>query len=243
MYEVKYIFRLDDICPTMNWSNFLKLLAIFEKYDIKPILGVIPDNQDKKLSVNPPQEDFWKIIRDLYQKKWIIAQHGYQHSYVTKKSGIIGLNNYSEFSNLSYEEQFKKIKRGKEILENYIGSPVSWWMAPAHSFDKNTCKALKELNFQYITDGVALFPFKKYGLNWIPQQIWKPQKKLFGTWTICIHPNGINDTFIKQLDSFIASNLTALNNVSFTPKKSILNLVFIPYWYGKEYFYRLLKNN
>ncbi len=240
--KLQYLFRLDDICPTMNWDNFFKLQIIFEKYNIKPILGVIPNNQDTQLNIDLPREDFWQIIRDLHQKGWIIAQHGYQHKYVTNKSGIIRLNKYSEFTGLSYNEQFKKIKNGMTILEEKIGERPVWWMAPAHNFDKNTCKVLKKLNFKYITDGIALFPFKKYELYWIPQQIWRPQKKSFGTWTICIHPNSVDNNFIRQLDFFIANNIEFLNRVDLTPKKSVLNLLFTFYWYGKEYFYKFLKN-
>lgn len=42
--SAKYIFRLDDICPNMNWDNFYRLEEIFDKYDVKPVVGVIPNN-------------------------------------------------------------------------------------------------------------------------------------------------------------------------------------------------------
>ncbi len=63
-----YIFRIDDICPQMNWDNFNKLRTIFERYDIKPIIGVIPDNKDKKLNIYNPNNNFWGIIKELNQK-------------------------------------------------------------------------------------------------------------------------------------------------------------------------------
>lgn len=244
MHKAKYIFRLDDICPTMNWGNFSKLQTIFEKYDIKPILGVIPNNQDTKLDRDPPRENFWQIIQGLQQKGWIIAQHGYQHTYVTKDPGIIGLNKYSEFAGLPYEGQYEKIKQGKALLEDNLKTAIEWWMAPAHSFDENTCKALKELHFKYLTDGIALFPFKKYGLNWIPQQIWKPERKLFGIWTICIHPNSIDEDYLRHLERFVAQNLqhciVDIEKLTYREHPA-LNSIFRQYWDFKHVLYQYIK--
>ena len=36
------LIRLDDIAENMNWDLMEKLELLFEKYGIKPILGVIP---------------------------------------------------------------------------------------------------------------------------------------------------------------------------------------------------------
>ncbi len=110
--------------------------------------------------------------------------HGYQHLYETKNSGLIGLNNYLEFAGLPYEVQAEKIKKAWEIFtDNGIRPKI--WMAPAHSFDLNTLKALKEYTeIEYITDGFAVFPFTAYGFKWIPQQLWRFRnllKKIFNS--------------------------------------------------------------
>ena len=44
---IKYIFRLDDACPSMNHEKWNRILSIFDKYNISPIIAVIPNNQDK----------------------------------------------------------------------------------------------------------------------------------------------------------------------------------------------------
>jgi hypothetical protein len=75
-------------------------------------------------------------------------------------------------------------------------------MAPAHSFDENTCKALKKVGITHITDGIAVYPFKKYGLYRLPQQLWKPQKMPFGTRTICLHPNSMKKKDIQRIEEF-----------------------------------------
>ena len=126
------------------------------------------------------------------------------------------------------------------MLENNLGVKIEWWMAPSHSFDENTCKALKSLNFKYITDGIALFPFDKFGLTWVPQQLWKPRKKMFGTWTICIHPNSINENFIKDLESFVKNNSGNFLNIDFVCRNNFLNVVYRYWWKFQYFFYKLL---
>jgi hypothetical protein len=198
-----YILRLDDACPTMKWDNWLKLEEILDKHQIKPIIGVIPDCKDPKLKLENPRKDFWEWVKGLNKKGWYIAMHGYQHLYETHNSGIIGLNNYSEFAGLPYPIQAKKIKKAWEIFLDK-GLKPKIWMAPAHSFDINTLKALKEhTEIEYITDGFAIFPFTQYGFKWIPQQLWKFRKFPFGVWTICLHPNTMTRKDLEVLEKIL----------------------------------------
>ena len=92
------IFRLDDISWDMNYENFSLIRSLFHKYQIKPIIGVIPNNEDIELKRQAgresiSQERFWSEIRELKQKHgWAIALHGYNHVYVTNDSGIFNIN-------------------------------------------------------------------------------------------------------------------------------------------------------
>ena len=43
------LIRLDDIAENMNWDLMGRSERLFDKYKIKPVLGVIPNNEDKKL--------------------------------------------------------------------------------------------------------------------------------------------------------------------------------------------------
>jgi len=240
----KYIFRIDDITPWMNWNNFEKIEKIFDKFWIKPIIWVVPDNQDQKLDKFEKINDFWWKIRSLQKKWWVIAQHWYQHKYCTENSWIIWLNNYSEFAWLKYEEQFEKIKKWKDILEKNISEKIKWWMAPAHSFDKTTCKVLKNLNFKYITDWIALFPFKEHWLKWLPQQIWRPWKYpywlFFWTWIICFHINNEKEDFFINLEKFLEKNwekVIWVDDVEYW-KKWILDLLFRGYFWGLIFLFK-----
>ena len=43
------LIRLDDISENMNWEMFDRTELLFDKYGIKPVLGVIPNNKDSEL--------------------------------------------------------------------------------------------------------------------------------------------------------------------------------------------------
>jgi predicted deacetylase len=205
----------------MKWDVFLQIQEICDELGIRPIIGVVPDNRDPNLAVDTPNQDFWSIIRQLSQHKWIVAQHGYQHIYNDNKS---------EFRGLSYEDQYAKIQRGKQILEKQLGFSPTWWMAPAHSFDDVTCSVLRDLQFTHVTDGAALFPYEDKGLVWVPQQLWKPRTMPFGTWTICLHPNTMSQQDLDALFAFLRTHAEQFHNVSFTPKTSMLRIPFQIVW-------------
>ncbi|MFA5349136.1 MAG: DUF2334 domain-containing protein [Candidatus Paceibacterota bacterium] len=198
----RYLFRVDDVHPRMDWEKFNKLCATFDKFQVKPLLAVIPDNKADDLNKDDSNFTFWKIIRNLYDKQWTIAMHGYQHAYVTNQAGILKINPYSEFAGLLYDVQLQKIKKGKDILnEKNIETDI--FVAPAHSFDRTTIKALKDSGFHYISDGFSLLPFKKYGIIWLPQIFGRIRSFPIGTVTFCIHVNTVSNADLKKLNDFI----------------------------------------
>jgi predicted deacetylase len=187
----QYLVRLDDACPTANWAMWAEAEAILNQFGIKPIVAVIPDNRDPKLVYGPPIHDFWSRVKRWEDRGWTIAMHGYQHLFSTTSSGIVGLNHYSEFAGLNYLEQAKKVSAGYEIMAAHRIQPTAW-VAPAHSFDENTLRALAlQLDRRLlISDGLFRLPHRDaYGLFWIPQQIWRFRPMPPGVWTVCLHPS------------------------------------------------------
>ena len=145
--KICYI-RFDDICPTMDWKQFERAKELMDKYKLKPLIGVIPDNEDDDQKINNPKDDFWKFLKQLEDFGWTIALHGYKHVYDQKRQKIMCGYKHSEFAGNSFDNQNNKILQGKRILqENNIFTNV---FAPAHSYDKTTLRALKENGFVYI---------------------------------------------------------------------------------------------
>lgn len=170
---MRIAIRLDDISIDMNWEKFYRFKALLDEFDIKPLIGVIPDNKDQMLkdfredSGVKFEGDFWAYIRELQAEGWTVAMHGLNHVYTTNKGGMFPLNNFSEYSGLSYEKQYEMIRQGKEILAaNGIETDI--FMAPAHNYDKNTLKALRELGFNKITDGFSNKPYEYREMKFYP---------------------------------------------------------------------------
>jgi hypothetical protein len=128
--------------------------------------------------------------------------HGWQHRFVSTDSGILRVNRYSEFAGLPRAEQQLKVRSGREVFDRK-GIASSVWIAPAHSFDAVTLDLLPEHGFRYISDGFHLLPHvDKFGLTWIPQQLWSFRSRPFGVWTICFH---INSWSARHIEAFEGS--------------------------------------
>ena len=60
---MKILLRILDIAENMNWDLMDKCENLFDQYNIKPLMGVIPHNQDLTLKSFPKRDNFWKIIK------------------------------------------------------------------------------------------------------------------------------------------------------------------------------------
>lgn len=173
----------------MNWDVWSQVEQILLQYNIKPILAVIPNNQDNNLFIQTPEKNFWNEVRIWQERGWTIGLHGYDHKYLTSNAGIIGLNNRSEFAGLSYIEQNMKISNALDIFKKERVKPETW-IAPAHSFDVNTIAILRKHGIKNISDGYFIFPtVDAEGTFWLPQQLWRFRRLPFGVWTVCYHHN------------------------------------------------------
>ena len=191
---MKISIRMDDITPDMDWEKFRFFQKLFEKNEVTPLIGIVPDNKDSNLKKDEPHKDFFEEIRRLQKKGYCIAMHGCNHLYCTGKGGMFPLNKFSEFAGLPYEEQHRKLECGKRMLaDNGINTDI--FMAPAHSYDKNTLKALKELGFTKITDGFGGMPYVYRGITFYPIsfKLSRSLKKRNGYTTMVIHANTVND--------------------------------------------------
>ena len=215
MKEPAYLVRFDDVCPTMDWETWNKIEKVLVAEGIKPIMAVVPDNRDEKLKFAEENKNFWSKVIKWQKMGWSIAVHGYQHLYETSDSGLLGLNNYSEFSGLSYEQQTKKLKKAINIFNSH-GVKPDLWVAPAHSFDETTLRVLTDVGLNIISDGFYMRPVKYMDMIWIPQQLWKFRSFSSGIWTVCFHVNGIKKFEVEEICSnFIkhSNSIVSLDDV------------------------------
>lgn len=197
--SMKIAVRMDDITPDMNWENFYFFQNLFEEAGITPLLGLVPENRDENLKCEAPHKDFYNVMAELQKKGYCLAMHGCYHIYTTKCGGLFPLNHFSEFAGVPYEKQKKMLAFGKEKLAEY-GIVTDIFMAPAHSYDKNTLKILKELGFTKITDGFGKKPYRDRGLTFYPIsfRLSSSLKQKKGMTTMVIHANTVTEADKKR---------------------------------------------
>lgn len=203
--HTKYIIRFDDITPGMAWQKFLPLKTYLEKNQIKCILGVVPDSKDVSLDVEPINKKFFTQVRAWQAYGDTIAQHGTHHVYTTDDPGILEINRRSEFAGHDYDYQLDLLSQGQKILrDESIYS--SCFMAPSHSFDYFTLRALTDIGFESITDGYGFYPYREGKILMIPQLSSVPFNIGFGYATICLHINTITPARLNDLRKFLVKN-------------------------------------
>lgn len=224
---MKIAIRIDDITECMDWPKFLRFKAILDAHSIKPLIGVIPQNMDDTLKGDSDgaPSDFWNYISSLKAEGYTIAMHGSQHIYTTKKGGLFPLNNFSEFAGLSYEKQLSLLNKGTALLKKN-GIETDIFMAPAHSYDKNTLKALKALNFNKITDGLGKVPyslgdFTFYPISFNRKSVLNASTKN-GYTTFVYHINTMNDKDFESFENLLSNyEIISFNELlKLSPKKA-----------------------
>lgn len=166
--KVKILIRFDDLCPTMDWTQWRRAKEVLDSIRVTALLGVIPDNQDPELKIDVQRDDFWEYIKKIQKDGFTIAMHGYQHVFDIQASGLSTPKKHSEFAGHPFELQYKRIKEGKRVLNEH-GIETDVFFAPAHSYDDNTLKSLASNGFKYLSDGKSLKPYKRHGIVCYPE--------------------------------------------------------------------------
>lgn len=205
----KYLIRLDEACSTMDGANWQRMFDILDRYGVRPMVGIIPHNEDPKQEIDAPDEEFWDKAKHWQQKGYAIALHGYNHCYISNK-GMEGLNplwSRSEFAGVPFEVQKQKIRDGFKILSEQGVTP-NYFFAPSHTFDNNTLRALKECtDIRIISDTIATKPYQKDDFIFLPQLGGHcTEMKISGVWTFCLHPSAMNDANFDVTESFLKNH-------------------------------------
>ncbi len=199
-----YLIRLDDASEYMDIEKWDRMEKLLDKFDIKPIVGVIPNNRDADLVRHYAKDaGFWDKARMWQTKDWAIALHGYTHVCSSKDGGINPVNCRSEFAGVPLPEQKKKIGDGIRVFrENGLSTKI--FFAPSHTFDLNTLEALRSTtDIRIISDTIANDIYKMGEFYFIPQQSGRVRRLPFKIVTFCYHPNIMHEQDFNALEAFL----------------------------------------
>jgi peptidoglycan/xylan/chitin deacetylase (PgdA/CDA1 family) len=151
--QITVVFRFDDYSSISSTDIEIKVIDAFQKYDACCTFGVIPYVCADDVHDTRPQDlvPLTSVKADILKnaiKAGVleVALHGYSHQTIRKKR-------FTEFSELDYDDQVKKIAMGKNYLEEILGTQVTTFIPPWGSYDLNTIHALEKLEFKSISAG------------------------------------------------------------------------------------------
>ena len=241
----RYLLRMDDACPCMDLRKWQMLEDMLDGFALKPLVAVVPDNQDQELNIGTFNPLFWDKVRSWQAKGWTIAMHGYRHvMHHTTSKLILPFYERSEFAGLPYAEQAEKIRHSWNIFVAQGVSPTAW-IAPAHCFDLLTLKAIREETpIRIVSDGIARDQYYDHGVFWIPQQLWGLTEKHDGLWTVCLHPNTMTDQQFTALRNSIEqkylSRIVTLDDITLKERKrSVIDLWDHHYFWQRHRFFQV----
>ncbi len=202
----QYLLRIDDLCPAVACHRWHRLRAVMYRFGVRPILAGVPDNRDPDLCVSDPDPAFWEEMQAMQRGGATIALHGYRHLCQQSGRSLVPLDGTGEFGGESFEVQRQRIRPGLGMLPAFGLNP-KLFVAPRHSLDRTTLRALRAEGIRFVSDGFTRRPFLRGGVMWIPQQLWSPIAKSHGLWTICLHPNTMDDAEFGALEVFLMDHV------------------------------------
>ena len=141
--EKVIILRIDDV-QAYAWTDVTKkMVDMILKRDMSVVLAVIPS---RDLSADIETKNY--LIKISKDKRVEIAQHGLLHT-------------PNEFMNLSYEDNYEKIKEGKNLIIKELKVQPITFIPPYNVYTNETEKALIDLNFTILSAGRNEFSLDK----------------------------------------------------------------------------------
>ncbi len=147
--KIKMIFRYDDyLLKPSRISD--SVLYFFQKNDIPLCIAIIPFNKNDSLIYGYDSAKINDLKERIQRKEIEVALHGYNHVNESKTS-FFRKKMYSEFAGVNYETQYEKIAKGKKALDSLLQINTDIFVPPFNTYDKNTLKALADLNFKILS--------------------------------------------------------------------------------------------
>lgn len=169
--QINVVFRFDDPSALSSTEIELKVIDAFREHNASLTFGVIPFKCAGSTRDTSPQDVVplgakkGELLRNAVEEGIVdIALHGYSHQ--MREAEV-----WTEFWGMDYDSQFDKLSKGKELLEGTIGKPVTTFIPPYNTYDRNTLKVLEALDFSILSAGIHGDVSPDSKLNFMPMTI------------------------------------------------------------------------
>lgn len=153
---ISLLFRYDD-CSARSPADFERsLVAVFKNAGVSCLFGIVPQvcTGDE---LSPDQQEYLPLGSDRAAelREWVAsgviepALHGCYHQNNGLVSGTPG-----EFAGLAVDEQLRRIREGRKLLEEALQTSVHIFIPPFNRFDEHTLQILEEERFAYLSSSL-----------------------------------------------------------------------------------------
>lgn len=204
----KFLIRLDDSHINQDYDKWTRVMGILIAHNVVPLVGIIANNKDSNLFYTEASLSDYLAWLNYFETYFIPAVHGYTHVYIEEPNPLYKGRATGEFGRMTSSQQEIRIKKAMNAINSWVkNSEVSWFVAPGHSFNKETLVACESLGLK-ISDGIAFWPFKskKYNMKFMPQILNTPKRLFIGMNTFCLHPNTMENKDFLELEEFLLKN-------------------------------------
>lgn len=156
-YSLNVVFRYDD--PTLQPDSITQEMLVFFKEKNVPITIALVPCDANEAYITPTDSNWLHLLQGDNVE---IALHGLTHQVV---------NNAGEFGELTLEENYRRINKGKKHIEKYF-KPVETFIPPFNAYNSETLKALDSLNFKTISSDLFLsHTLTSKEINYLPETL------------------------------------------------------------------------
>ncbi len=172
-----FVFRYDDVAPATgdpkvdaaNYRADEGVIDVFRRNGVAVTLAVIPYVGER--SVLDDKRLTESLRRAAADGSAEVALHGYRHTdwHLHRVR--------SEWAGVSYEQQRQWLKEGKDILEKAIPAPVTTFVPPYNTYDRNTLRALATTGFRTLSARLGE-PRGKSQLHYVPWLFYRDPEEM-----------------------------------------------------------------
>lgn len=209
-----YLLRFDDICPTMRWSVWETVEPLLVRHLVRPVIGLVVDNQDPSLRLEEPRTDFWERVRGWQKRGWTIGFHAFRHVN-HETSNADAPKQRGEFAGRHELAQRAMLTEALELLRQQDISEVVWAPEPG-SYDRTTLRLLHEFGIRVIVDGSGSSARRDaQGYFWLPRPVPKWSTQRNGVWTIGLTINSWTPQDIEELERQLWTHASEVTDVPY----------------------------
>jgi len=170
---IKVALRYDD--PRLQSNAFNdSLFTMLQRNQIPFTVAVIPCTTDERFVCDTAWQFFSTLKQALADRSIEVALHGFKHVLWNTDS-----HHYGEFNGVDYQEQYRRIAKGKQLLDSVLDYDIVTFVPPWNAYDDNTLKVLENCHFKAISAAVDQSDcLSSNRINYYPCTVAKPTKLL-----------------------------------------------------------------